>query len=114
MLLRLDLLVGPSASPLRLIDWISGVRGAGPSRPTFRCSIVLDGVRIESKVFGRAVDFPRSRRWQAATLAAVGRGYVFGTGGSGSPARRFRTSPARISANGAMSSPTLAFSRAAI
>jgi Transposase DDE domain len=38
----------------------------------------------------------------------------FGTSGSGSPARRFSTSPARKSANGRISSPTLAFSSEAI
>src|SRR5215472_3978345 len=36
----------------------------------------------------------------------------FGTSGSGSPARRLSTSFARKSANGLMSSPTLAFSSA--
>lgn len=38
----------------------------------------------------------------------------FGTVGRGSPASLFLTSPARKSANGAISSPTLAFSRASI
>jgi hypothetical protein len=35
--------------------WISRVRGVGPSRRAFHCSIVVDGVRRESKVFGPAV-----------------------------------------------------------
>ena len=39
-------------------------------------------------------------------------GEAFGTAGKGSPASRFFTSLARKSAKGAISSPTLAFSRA--
>jgi len=39
---------------------------------------------------------------------------AFGTSGNGSPARRFSTSLARKSANGPMSSPTLAFSSEAM
>ena len=39
-------------------------------------------------------------------------GEAFGTAGKGSPASRFFTSPARKSAKGAISPPTLAFSRA--
>jgi hypothetical protein len=39
---------------------------------------------------------------------------AFGTAGRGSPANRFRTRSARKAANGPMSSPTLAISRASI
>lgn len=39
---------------------------------------------------------------------------AFGTAGRGSPANRFLTRPAKKSANGPMSSPTLALSRASI
>jgi len=56
----------------------------------------------------------RSRRGFCYTKYLNESGYLedFGTVGIGSPANPFLTSPARKSANGTISSPTLAFSRA--
>ena len=45
---------------------------------------------------------------------SVYKDHDFGTGGNGSPASRFLTSPARNSAKGLIFSPTLAFSSAAM
>jgi len=52
-----------------------------------------------------------ARRVEAPAAIAI-HAEVFGTSGSGSPARRFSTRRARNSANGLISSPTLAVSSA--
>jgi hypothetical protein len=79
------------------------VRSRNQSIPcSYPPRIPASACRFASSNFGIAIVYNNSPR------------QAFGTSGNGSPARRFLTRRARKSANGPMSSPTLAFSSAAI
>ena len=86
------------------IGTLNALRAQAPAPDTKPPAFEVAAIKPNNKLMvGNLRPLPRSDHVQG-----------FGTSGSGSPARRFSTRPARNSVNGPMSSPTLAFSSASM